>query len=172
MQLFKIDSCILGCHPIYEIFSLKRSMEIIIREVEEADFSQVVELFMEFATFEKMPEKMTNTVDKMVKEKDFFHCFVAETADKQIIGYATYFFGYYTWTGKSMYMDDLYVKSEYRASGTGTLLINRVIELARSSRCHKLRWQVSDWNKPAIGFYKSLGASIDGTEQNCDLIFD
>jgi len=69
-------------------------------------------------------------------------------------------------------MDDLYVKPEYRASGTGTLLIGRVIELAKSSQCHKLRWQVSNWNKPAIGFYKSIGATIDSTEQNCDLIFD
>ena len=147
-------------------------MEITLRKAEEVDYLQITELFKEFATFEKMPEKMTNTVDKMINEKDFFNCFVAETATKQIIGYATYFFGYYTWSGKSMYMDDLYVKPEYRANGTGTRLINNVIELAKSSQCHKLRWQVSGWNKPAIGFYKSLGASIDGTEQNCDLIFD
>jgi len=147
-------------------------MEITIRNAVESDFPQIVDLFMEFATFEKMPDKMTNTVEKMIEEKDFFHCFVAESSDKQIIGYATYFFGYYTWIGKSVYMDDLYVKPEYRASGTGTLLIGRVIELAKSSQCHKLRWQVSDWNKPAIGFYKSIGATIDSTEQNCDLIFD
>jgi len=108
----------------------------------------------------------------MIEEKEFFHCFVAETSDKQIIGYATYFFGYYTWIGKSVYMDDLYVKPEYRASGTGTRLISMVIETAKSSRCHKLRWQVSDWNIPAIGFYKSIGAVIDSTEHNCDLIFD
>jgi GNAT superfamily N-acetyltransferase len=147
-------------------------MEITIRTAAESDFPQIVELFMEFATFEKLPEKMTNTVERMMKEKDFFHCFVAETVDKRIIGYATYFFGYYTWIGKSVYMDDLYVKPEFRASGTGTLLIDRVIELAKSSQCHKLRWQVSDWNKPAIGFYKSIGATVDNTEQNCDLIFD
>jgi len=147
-------------------------MEITIRNAVESDFPQIVDLFMEFATFEKMPDKMTNTVEKMIEEKDFFHCFVAESSDKKIIGYATYFFGYYTWIGKSVYMDDLYVKPEYRASGTGTLLIGRVIELAKSSQCHKLRWQVSNWNNPAIGFYKSIGATIDSTEQNCDLIFD
>ena len=147
-------------------------MNITIRSAVENDFPQIVDLFMEFATFEKMPEKMTNTVEKMIQEKDFFHCFVAETSDKQIVGYATYFFGYYTWIGKSVYMDDLYVKPEYRASGTGSLLIGRVIELAKSSQCHKLRWQVSNWNKPAIGFYKSIGATIDSMEQNCDLIFD
>ena len=147
-------------------------MEITIRTAAENDFPQIVDLFMEFATFEKLPEKMTNTVERMMKEKDFFHCFVAETVDKRIIGYATYFFGYYSWIGKSVYMDDLYVKPEYRASGTGTRLIGMVIETAKSCQCHKLRWQVSEWNIPAIGFYKSIGAAIDSTEHNCDLIFD
>nr|WP_320057855.1 GNAT family N-acetyltransferase [uncultured Bacteroides sp.] len=145
--------------------------EIRIRPVEESDFSQIVSLFKDFAIFEKAPEKMTNSVERMNKEKAFFNCFVAETEDKQIIGYVTYFFGYYTWIGKSLYMDDLYVKPEYRANGIGTKLINKVIEFAKDSECHKLRWQVSEWNKPAIGFYKNIGAQVDGGEQNCDLIF-
>ncbi|MBP1615164.1 MAG: family N-acetyltransferase [Bacteroidetes bacterium] len=145
--------------------------EIRIRPVEESDFSQIVSLFKDFAIFEKAPEKMTNSVERMNKEKAFFNCFVAETEDNQIIGYVTYFFGYYTWIGKSLYMDDLYVKPEYRANGIGTKLINKVIEFAKDSECHKLRWQVSEWNKPAIGFYKNIGAQVDGSEQNCDLIF-
>lgn len=145
--------------------------EIRIRPVEESDFSQIVSLFKDFAIFEKAPEKMTNSVERMNKEKAFFNCFVAETENNQIIGYVTYFFGYYTWIGKSLYMDDLYVKPEYRANGIGTKLINKVIEFAKDSECHKLRWQVSEWNKPAIGFYKNIGAQVDGSEQNCDLIF-
>jgi GNAT superfamily N-acetyltransferase len=147
-------------------------MNIKIRSVEERDFAQIVELFKEFATFEKLPEKMTNSVDKMLAEKDFFTCFVAETEDKKIVGYATYFFCYYTWIGKSLYMDDLYVKPAYRASGIGTMLINKVIEFARDSQCRKLRWQVSGWNKPAIGFYTNIGATIEDTEHNCDLILN
>jgi len=146
--------------------------EVRIRAVEETDFLQIVSLFKEFATFEKMPEQMTNSVERMSKEKDFFHCFVAETKDKKIIGYATYFFCYYTWIGKSLYMDDLYVKPEYRANGIGTKLINKVIQFAKDSECNKLRWQVSDWNKPAIDFYTHIGAKIDSNEHNCDLIFD
>lgn len=147
-------------------------MEVRIRAVEETDFLQIVSLFKEFATFEKMPEQMTNSVERMSKEKDFFHCFVAETTEKKIIGYATYFFCYYTWIGKSLYMDDLYVKPEYRANGIGTKLINKVIQFAKDSECNKLRWQVSDWNKPAIDFYTHIGAKIDSNEHNCDLIFD
>jgi len=147
-------------------------MEIKIRNAEEFDFPQIVNLFKEFALFEKRPEKMTNSVKKMTEEKDFFNCFVAVTNDNRIIGYVSYFFSYYTWIGKSLYMDDLYVKPEYRAKEVGTKLIKKVIEFAKESNCHKLHWQVSEWNKPAIEFYKNIGAEIDHVEQNCDLIFD
>lgn len=147
-------------------------MLITVRNAKETDYSQIVSLFQDFAAFEKVPEKMINSVDRMIHEKDFFNCFVAETADSKIIGYVTYFFCYYTWIGKSLYMDDLYVAPEYRGNGVGTRLINKVIEFAKNSQCHKLRWQVSSWNKPAIEFYKNIGARIDNIEQNCDVIFD
>lgn len=146
-------------------------MEIEIRPVEEGDFKQLIELFQEFATFEKLPEKMTNTVEKMMEDREYFHCFVAVDRRNEIVGYVTYFFSYYTWIGKSLYMDDLYVRPEFRSTGIGTMLINKVIEFAKTENCRKLRWQVSEWNKPAIEFYRKLGAEIDGTEQNCDLVF-
>jgi len=69
-------------------------------------------------------------------------------------------------------MDDLYVKPEFRGTGIGTQLIHKVIGYAKETHCHKLRWQVSGWNSPAITFYKKIGAEIDGTEQNCDLMLD
>ncbi len=146
-------------------------MPIQIRPIEEADFTQLIALFKEFAIFEKAPELMTNTVEKMKAEKDYIKGFTAINEENAIIGYATCFFAYYTWIGKSFYMDDLYVKPEYRAQGIGTKLINSIIELAKKENCSKLRWQVSEWNTPAIGFYKSLGAQINETERNCDLIF-
>ena len=144
-------------------------MNINIRPSQKEDFIQIIELFKEFAAFEKLPEKMINSVDRMNNEQDYFNCFVAETSDKKIIGYVTYFFCYYTWTGKSLYMDDLYVTQSYRANGIGTQLLNKVIEFAKQSECHKLRWQVSNWNEHAIKFYKNIGAEIDNIEQNCDL---
>jgi len=118
--------------------------------------------------FEKLPDKMTNSVHIMEKESEYLNGFVVLENDR-IIGYATYFYAYYTWIGKSMYMDDLYVKSEYRGKGIGASLIKSVIEKAKEDKCKKLRWQVSEWNKPAIDFYKNLGAAIDSVESNCDL---
>ena len=146
-------------------------MDIHIRKIEETDYESLILLFREFALFEKLPDKMTNSLEQMLEEKDHLSGFVAVNTQNEIIGYVTYFFAYYTWTGKSLYMDDLYVRPEFRAKNVGTKLINRVIAFAKTENCRKLRWQVSEWNQPAIDFYKSLGADINSVESNCDLIF-
>jgi len=143
-------------------------MNIEIRRAGELDFEQIIDLFKEFAEFERTPEKMLNSVDRMKAEKDFFNCFVA-VSDGNIIGYVSWFFCYYTWSGKAVYMDDLYVQPVFRGKGVGKQLLNKVLILAKESGCHKMRWQVSVWNSEAIDFYKSLGAVIDPVEQNCDL---
>jgi GNAT superfamily N-acetyltransferase len=146
-------------------------MDIKIRKAEEQDFVQILELIHELAVFENQADQLLNSVERMMAEKEFFHCFVAETADHKIVGYATYIFCYYTWVGKSLYMDDLYVLQEYRGNGIGTRLIRKVLDYARETNCHRLRWQVSNWNAKAIDFYKSLGAVINETERNCDVSF-
>ena len=146
-------------------------MDIHIRKIEETDYESLILLFREFALFEKLPDKMTNSLEQMFEEKNHLSGFVAVNTENEIIGYVTYFFAYYTWTGKSLYMDDLYVRPEFRAKNVGTKLINRVIAFAKTENCRKLRWQVSEWNQPAIEFYKSMGADIDSVESNCDLIF-
>ncbi len=144
-------------------------MNIQIRPVKEGDFADIVELFKEFALFEKRPEKVTNSVEQMLKEKEYFHCFLAETPENEIVGYVTYFFSYHTWTGKSLFMDDLYVKADFRNQGIGKRLLDTVIGYARQEKCNKVRWQVSNWNKKAQEFYKKIGAEIDDVELNCDL---
>jgi GNAT superfamily N-acetyltransferase len=146
-------------------------MTVTIRKIDESDYLVLISLFKEFALFEKLPEKMTNSVEQMLREKEYLTGFVAVNDADEIVGYATYFFGYYTWIGKSLYMDDLYVRPNFRGAGVGTKLINEVIAFAKAESCKKLRWQVSEWNQPAIDFYKSLGANVDAVESNCDLVF-
>lgn len=145
-------------------------MNIKIERITETDFERLICLFQEFALFEKMPHKMTNTVEQMKKEKNYFDGLVIKDDTNNILGYATFFFAYYTWTGKSLYMDDLYIRPKYRGKGFGSKLINEIISLARINKCYKVRWQVSNWNKSAIQFYKKIGAQIDNIENNCDLL--
>jgi len=144
-------------------------MNFEIRPASEADFPKIIEMFREFAKFEKQEHMMTNSLDKMLNEKDYFHCFVAQTSNNELAGYVTYFFAYYTWIGKSLYMDDLYVRKKFRAQGIGSALIKSIINHAKKSECHKIRWQVSKWNKPAKDFYRKLGADIIDEQNDCHL---
>lgn len=145
-------------------------MSIAIRKVEEADFPQLLELFQEFAEFQKTPERMTNTLEKMQQEKDYFEAFVAINEQDKIVGYGTWFFTYHTWVGKSLYMDDLYVSPAYRGTGLGQRLFDSVHQVAQEGSCNRMRWLVSDWNINAQEFYKKIGATLDHTEMHCELV--
>ena len=144
-------------------------MRPIIRKAEPTDFGAVLSLIHEFASFQKTPEKVKVTVEQLLADKDIFNCLVAETADGEIVGFATYFFTYYSWSGKALYLDDLYVKKDFRNLSLGKDLLNAVVSIAKETRCKKVRWQVSKWNDNAIEFYKKMGAVVDDTEMNCDL---
>jgi GNAT superfamily N-acetyltransferase len=148
----------------------ENKMEYYIDIIGEKDFNSLISLFKDFAVFEKLPEKMTNTAEQMIKEKSYFNGFTIKNRENHICGYVTFFFAYYTWTGKALYMDDLYICQDYRGQGLGTMLVNKVISFAKENQCHKLRWQVSNWNESAIRFYESLGAEINRVEMNCDLL--
>lgn len=143
-------------------------MNFSIRAAAQQDFAAVLSLIRELAEFEKAKDKVTNSVSQMEKEKDFFNCFVAEKPDGEIIGFALYFFAYYTWTGKALYLDDIYVKKEFRGLKVGSALLNEVFRIARNEECKRVRWQVLNWNKPAIELYKKCGALVDDEWLNCD----
>ncbi len=144
-------------------------MQINIRKASVKDFPEILKLIKELATYEKAPEKVTNSVAQMLAEKDLFECFIAETPNKEIVGFALYFFAYYTWVGKSLYLDDLYVQKNYRGMGIGRKLLQEVLKVARQENCKRIRWQVLNWNTPAIEFYKKLGVTLDDEWINCDL---
>lgn len=141
---------------------------MIIREATEDDFPEILGLIKELAEFEKAPEKVTNSVEQMKKEKDLFRCFVAEAPSGEIAGMALYFIAYYTWVGKSLYLDDIYVKTSFRRLRLGSALLNKIFEVARQEDCKRVRWQVLNWNSNAIELYRKGGATLDGEWLNCD----
>lgn len=144
-------------------------MNVTIRKADEQDFPFIFALINEFSIFQKTPEKVTLTLEQLIAEKDIFQCLVAETDHKETIGFASFFFTYYSWTGKGLYLDDLYVKENFRNQSVGKKLLDAVIDFAKKERCKKVRWLVSGWNTNAIEFYKKMEAVIDSTDIICDL---
>jgi diamine N-acetyltransferase len=144
-------------------------MNVTIRKAREQDFPAILSLIKEFSVFQKTPGKVTITLEQMIKEKNLFQCLIAETDDNEIAGFASYFFTYYSWTGKGLYLDDLYIKDAFRKQSIGKKLLDAVITLAKDEQCKKVRWLVSGWNKNAIEFYKKMGAVVDDTDLICDL---
>jgi GNAT superfamily N-acetyltransferase len=147
-------------------------MNFNIRKATEKDFPEILSLIKELAAFEKAPEKVTNTVELMQHEKEFFHCYVAENQNNEIVGMALYFFAYYTWVGKSLYLDDLYVKESFRKHKIGSGLLRKIFEIANAEDCKRVRWQVLNWNINAIQMYSKSGAEIDDEWLNCSFDSD
>jgi ribosomal protein S18 acetylase RimI-like enzyme len=141
-------------------------MKITIRKSSEKDFPAIFSLIKELAVFEKAPERVTNSVEQMINEKDFFQCYVAENDNKEIVGMTVFFFAYYTWVGKSLYVDDLYVKEAYRGKQIGTKLLEKIFEIAKKENCKRVSCLVSTWNNPAIELYKKYGAYIDSESRS------
>lgn len=140
-------------------------MSIQIRKATDTDFPSILSLIKELAEFEK--GEVTNTVEQMNREKEYFHCYVAESDDREIIGIALYYFVYYTWVGKSLYLEDIFVKDSYRGMKIGTSLMDKIFETARLEDCKRIRWQVLKWNSNAIELYKKVGAEINDEWFNC-----
>ena len=144
-------------------------MKLLIRKAEKRDYPMVLDLIKELALFERAPEKVTNSVELMNEEDDYFHALVAENDNGEIVGMALFFFVYFTWVGKSLYLDDIVVREKYRGNKIGTQLLEQVMAFAKNNNCKRVRWQVLDWNTNAIEFYKKYGAKLDGEWVNCDM---
>jgi GNAT superfamily N-acetyltransferase len=142
-------------------------LKINIRYATEEDFPSIILLIRELAAFEKAQGKVTNSVEQMKNEKELFRCFVAETESGEIVGMALYFFAYYTWVGKSLYLDDIYVKESFRKQKIGTALLGKIFDVANAEDCKRVRWQVLNWNRPAIQMYRKSGAETDDEWLNC-----
>lgn len=127
-----------------------------------SDMPQVMELVKELATYERSPEAVVTTVEDFVIdfEADWFELLVAE-AEGEIVGIALSHKAYSTWKGRMYYLDDLVVREAWRSQGIGQLLFRAVADRARAAGARVLKWQVLDWNEPALRFYERSGAEVE-----------
>jgi GNAT superfamily N-acetyltransferase len=133
-----------------------------IREAKISDVQAIHDLIVELAIYEKEPDAVVASVED-IKENLFgtdpvAYCHVAEV-DGQVIGIAIWFLNYSTWLGKAgLYLEDLFVKPEFRGSGLGLQLMKTLAQLCVDRNYERFQWWVLDWNEPSIHFYKSIGA--------------
>ncbi len=136
--------------------------KLIIRKTSRDDIPLIFSLISELAEYEKLSHSVT--ADENLLEKNLFgenkYAYVVIAEYEGVpVGQALYFYNFSTFKGKpGIYLEDLYVRPEYRNKGIGKALLNYLIELAREQDCGRVEWVVLDWNEPAINFYKSLGA--------------
>lgn len=133
-----------------------------IRPGSREDLPAVHALVRELAMYERAEHEFTATVEDYRRDFDagFFEVLVVE-ADGQAVGMALYYTSYSTWKGRMMYLEDFVVKEAYRGRGAGRALFDAFLEQARKKGCRLVKWQVLDWNEPALNFYGKYNAIIE-----------
>jgi GNAT superfamily N-acetyltransferase len=133
-----------------------------IRPAKREEVGEVLQLIQDLATYEKAPDQVEASRDDLLntifaKEPRVF-CDLVEV-DGQIAGMAIWFLNYSTWQAKhGIYLEDLYIKPEFRAKGYGKALLKHLAQICDREGYGRLQWWVLDWNSPAIEFYRSFGA--------------
>ncbi len=147
-------------------------MTLKIRQAVKEDCLTILEYIKKLADFEKAPEEVINSIENLEKdgfgEKTFFHAAILEWSGKPC-GFLLYYYGYSTWKGKALYLEDLFVDPTLRGNGIGKEAMKYLASIAMKNECQRFHWQALDWNTPAIDFYKTLGAEIDSEWVNCRL---
>ncbi len=128
----------------------------------ERDVPLILQLIKALAEYERMSADVTATEEKL-RQSLFGPRPSAEVvigyAGDEVAGFALFFGNYSTFLGQpGIYLEDLYVAPEWRGRGFGRRLLAHLAALAIERGCGRLEWAVLNWNEPAIGFYKKLGA--------------
>jgi len=137
-------------------------MNINIRKAKFEDLREIYQLVKELAIYEKAEDAVTATLEDY--ENDYqsglFESLIA-VSNGQVIGMMIYYMTYSTWKGKMLYLEDFVVKDTYRNKGIGQQLFDAYMEIASKKGAKLVKWQVLDWNKPAIQFYEKNKAIIE-----------
>lgn len=136
--------------------------DLSIEEAAGRDVALVLRFIRELAEYERLAEHVTAT-EEVLREELFGARPAAEVLiarrGAEPVGFALFFHNFSTFVGRrGLYLEDLYVRPEERGRGVGRALLARLARIALERRCGRMEWAVLDWNEPAIGFYKKLGA--------------
>ncbi len=125
------------------------------------DIPQILRLIRELAAYEGMEEQVVATETLLAQwlfEKKTAEVLMARW-EGETIGFALFFHNFSTFLGRGgLYLEDLYIVPAWRGKGFGRKVLQRLAEIALQRGCGRLEWWCLDWNRPSIGFYRSLGA--------------
>jgi GNAT superfamily N-acetyltransferase len=135
----------------------------LIRAATVDDVPVVVDLVRELATYEREPDAFLATEDDyrtaLFGENPRAWCVLAEDETGEVVGFALWFFNFSTWRGRhGVYLEDLFVRPDARGGGHGRALLTELARIAVENGCERMEWVVLDWNEPAHGFYRAIGA--------------
>jgi GNAT superfamily N-acetyltransferase len=135
-----------------------------IRPAEERDIDAIFDLIQGLAAYEKLSDRVTGNTEllrsHLFGDRPYAEAIVAELGDLSI-GFALFFHNYSTFlTQPGLYLEDIFVRPEYRRQGVGKALLAAVAKIAVDRGCGRLEWSVLEWNQNAIEFYQSLGATV------------
>jgi GNAT superfamily N-acetyltransferase len=133
-----------------------------LRSATRADVPDILRLIRALAEYEKLSGEVVATESALAAtlfgDRPAAEVLLAEEQGRAV-GFALFFPNYSTFLGKpGIYLEDLFVEPAQRGQGTGKALLKAVARVAVQRGCGRFEWSVLDWNEPAIGFYKSLGA--------------
>lgn len=135
-----------------------------IRAATREDVTVLLSLIRELAAYEKKRDKAVVTESDLLRDafgpQPKFRALIAQW-DREAAGYASFFYFYSTFQGRAaLFLEDLFVLEKFRGKGIGKALLAEVAKLGIKEECIGLRWEVLDWNRPAIEFYEKLGATF------------
>jgi len=137
-------------------------MKMKVRKGQKHDIPAIYELVIELAIYEKEPEAVTASLQDYYNLFDSkLYSFIVAEEENKIIGAAIYYDTFSTWKGKMLYLEDFIVVESSRQLGVGQLIWDAIIAEAKARNCKLLKWQVLDWNTPAIRFYEKNKAIIE-----------
>ncbi|WMI80764.1 GNAT family N-acetyltransferase [Anaerotignum sp. MB30-C6] len=136
-------------------------MNLTFRYATKGDVPLILQFIKELADYEKMLDEVIATEELL--EEWIFEQKKAEVIFPMLegkeIGFALFFHNFSTFLGRSgIYLEDLYIKQEYRGRGYGKMLLKELAKIAVERKCGRLEWWCLDWNQPSIDFYLSIGA--------------
>lgn len=134
----------------------------VIRPAAVNDVATIFSLIKELAEYERLSHEVMATEDDIRRslfgERPFAEALVGEF-EKKPIGFALFFYNFSTFVGKpGIYLEDLYVRPEFRSRGFGRRMLVYIARLALERNCGRFEWSVLDWNTPAIRTYDKLKA--------------